>query len=74
MQNIFQIFSFSGFLRIKEFQEFLNEGRGDMNFQRFNFSTFIYNKLKEEFIDRLKMRPGGINKILLLFHSNSFSR
>ena len=45
-----------------------------MHFQGFHFSSLIHNQLKKELIDRLKMRPSGINKILLLFHADTFPR
>lgn len=43
-----------------------------MNLQSFNISAIIDNQLKEEFIDRLEMRPGGIGKGFFL-HINKFT-
>ena len=45
-----------------------------MHLQRFNFSSFIHNKLKEELVNRLEMRPCGIYQVLLLFHADTFPR
>ena len=39
-----------------------------MNLQSLHISTIIDNELKEEFIDRLEVRPSGIRECLFLHY------
>lgn len=60
MQNVLEVFPLTRLFGIEQFQEFLNERRSNVNLQGFNVGTVVDNELKEEFVDRLKMRPSWI--------------
>ena len=45
VEDILQIFSFSGFFGVHELEEFLNEDVGDISFQGFDINRVIYDKL-----------------------------
>lgn len=53
VKDILEIFSFSGFFRIKELQKFLNKGVCNKDFQRFNINGVVDDELEEKFIDGL---------------------
>jgi hypothetical protein len=66
VKNVLQIVSLDGLFRVEELKEFLHELGRNVDLERSNFNGFIYNQLKEELVDTLEMRPGGLNFILLL--------
>lgn len=45
VENVFQIFSFSGFLRVEKFKEGFNEDVGDIDLQGLDISSIVDNKL-----------------------------
>ena len=53
VENILQVFSFSGLLRIEEPEELLDEGVGDENLQGFDIAQVVEDQLIEQFINGL---------------------
>ena len=64
VKDIFEIVSFDRFFRVKELKEFLDELWSDVNFERSDFDSFVDDKLKEEFVDTLQVRPSWLNFVL----------
>ena len=60
VENILEVFPLSGFFRVEELEELLNEGWGDMYLEGLDISAIIDDKLKEELIDGLQMEPGWV--------------
>lgn len=62
MEDVLQIFSFSGFFSIKELEELLDKGVCDENLEGLNISSLIDNELEEKIVDGLEVWPGKVNK------------
>jgi hypothetical protein len=80
VQDVLQVLSFSGLFGVEEFQKFLNEGRSDVHLEGFHICAIVDDELKEELVDGLEMRPGGIGERFFLskssdyfFHADTFS-
>jgi hypothetical protein len=55
VENVFQVFSFSWFLRVHELQEFLDEDMGDVSLQGLDIDGIVDNQLKEKFVNGLRL-------------------
>jgi len=44
-----------------------------MHLESFDVCSVVYDELKEEFIDGLKVRPGWISECFFFFHADSLS-
>lgn len=69
VQDVFEVVSLHIFLRIEQLQELLHKLRCNVRLEALHIASLIDDKLKEEFINALKMGPGGIN-FLLLFNTS----
>ena len=69
VENVLEVVSLNGFFGVKKFQEFLDELRGNVNFEWSNFNCLVDDELKEELIDTLEMWPGWFDLIFLLHTS-----
>lgn len=65
VENVLEIFSFSGFFSIEELEEFLDEGMCDENLERLDISSLVDDELEEKIVDGLEVWPGKINKNFL---------
>lgn len=61
MKDVLEVFPFSWFLRVKQFEEFLNEAVRNEHFQCLDICRLIDNELQEEFIDGLQVWPSRVN-------------
>lgn len=68
VQNILEVLSFPGFLRVEQFEELLDEPVGNEHLQGFDIRGFLGNELQEELVDGLKVRPGGVDQQVFFFH------
>ena len=66
VENVLKVVSLNRFLRIKKFQELLNKLWSYIHLQRSYLNCLVNNKLEEEFINSLQMRPSWVNLILSL--------
>lgn len=66
VKNIFEVVSLNRFLRIKQFEELLDELGSNINLQGFHIHRLVDHKLQEKFINALDMRPGGVDFVFLL--------
>jgi hypothetical protein len=66
MQDVLEIVSLDGLLGIEKLEELLDKLNGDINLQLLDINRLIDDELQEKLIDTLKVRPGGIDLILLL--------
>jgi hypothetical protein len=57
VENVFQIFSFSGFLGVEELEECFDEDVGDVDLEGLDIGSVVDNELQEELVDGL-----GINR------------
>ena len=64
VQDVLEVVSLDGLLRVEELEEFLHELGSDVHLQRPNFDCLVDDELQEEFIDSLQMRPGWFNLVL----------
>ena len=65
MQNVFKVIALYRFFTVKEFKEFLDKLRSNIDFQGLDINCFIDYELKEELIDTLNVWPCGVNLIFL---------
>ena len=63
VENVFQVVSFDGLLRVEELQEFLHELGCYINLERSDFDGFINYKLQEKLVNSLEMWPSWVNLI-----------
>lgn len=61
VKDVFEVFAFFGLFRVEKFQKVLNEFLGDKGFQGSHIGSVIYNQLEEKLVNRLEVRPGGVN-------------
>ena len=73
MQNVLEVFSLPRLFGVKQLQKLLDEGGSDVDFKGLDLSAFVDNELEEEFVDWLKMGPGGVDQILLFLHSHTLA-
>ena len=66
VENVLQVVSLNRFLGVEQLQEFLHKLWGHIDFKSLNFNSLMNYKLKEEFINSLKMRPSWLNFFLSL--------
>jgi hypothetical protein len=62
----FRVLSFPWLLRVKQFQELLDEGRGDVHLQSLDIGSIIDDQLQEEFVNWLQVRPCRVDQKFLL--------
>lgn len=60
MKDVFEVFPLSGFFRVEEFEELLNEGGGDVHLESLDICTIIDDELQEELVDGLEVEPGWV--------------
>ena len=66
MEYILEVVTLNGLFRIEEVEELLHELGCDVDFEGSNLDRLVDDKLEEEFVDALKMGPGGIHLLLLV--------
>lgn len=62
MQNVLQVFSLPWLFGVKELQELLDEGWGNMDLQSLDVCSVVDDELEEELVDGLEVRPGGVGE------------
>lgn len=53
VENVLKVLPLSGFFRVEELEEFLDEGWSNVDLEGFDISAIIDDELKEELIDGL---------------------
>ena len=66
MKNVLQILSFTGLFRVEQFEELLDEGRSDVDFESLDVCSVVDDQLQEELVNWLQVWPGGVDQKLLL--------
>lgn len=66
VKDILEVVSLNTLLGVEEFEEFLNEGRRNIDLEALHITSLVDDQLKEELIDTLEMRPRWINLLFLL--------
>jgi len=69
MKDILEVVPFDTFLAVEEFEEFLDELGGHVDFEGFDVDSLVDDELEEELVDALEVGPGGGN-FFFLFDSS----
>lgn len=65
MENILKVVSLDWLLWIEELEEFLNKLGCDVDLEWSDFDSLVDNKLKEELVNSLEVRPRRIDLVIL---------
>jgi hypothetical protein len=66
VKDVLQVVALNAFLRVKQFEELLDELRGNEHFELTDLNRLVDNELQKEFVNSLQMRPGGIHLLILI--------
>ena len=66
MEDVLKVVTLDGLFRVEQVEEFLHELWRHVSLELLNFDAFVDDKLKEELIDTLQVRPGRVHLLLLV--------